>query len=155
MEKLPDPYFFPGLSPEVKRKIMYRTCFDMGELKIVAQAVCKQQHIDLDDFRGRLKTAELADARKIFFHLCTKRLYKCTRKRLGAYMGKDQSTVTAGMQRCEELLDVDPDFRSQYYRCWKEATQQLNSYGYTFNDSTRQTKTNYGSKYERVSSLPY
>lgn len=154
MDKLLNPYLYPGLAPQARKQIMYKTCFDKGELLIIAKAVCKESDIELDELTSSKRDANLADARKIFYHLSGRKLYKFTRKRLGAYTGRDQSTVTCAMQRCEDLLDIDPKFRALYKDCWETATIQLNSFGYEFRQSIPNQEQN-GQRNRKLSSFAY
>jgi len=129
-----------------------KTLFDRGELELISKTICDLCDVPHTDFRGRLKTNELSDARKIFYHLCRIRLYTFTCKRLGEYTGgRDHSTITVAVQRCGELLEVDPTFKELYISCLLKVTQNLKLNGYWYKGS--QKLTNYGTRDKRVPSL--
>jgi chromosomal replication initiation ATPase DnaA len=127
------PYMYAGLHHNTQRILRSKSCFDTGELDIIARAVCAECNVYYDEFVGRPKHNALSDARKIFYHLCRIRLYRYTCKKLGEYTGKrDHSTVTNAVQRCDELMEVDPMFKDLYVKCWIAATQQLKRNGYEY-----------------------
>ena len=131
-----DPILFVGLHHNTQKTIRYKTCFDTGELDIIARQVCATCKVDYNDFIGRPKTNPLSDARKIFYHLCRVRLYTFTCKKLGEYTGgRDHSTVTMAVQKCNDFLDIDPDFKELYVKCWIATTQQLKQNGYRYRRS--------------------
>lgn len=135
-----DPFLFAGLHPNTQKTIRYKSCFDTGELDIIARQVCSHCKVDYNDFIGRPKTAPLSDARKIFYHLCRITLYTFTCRKLGQYTsGRDHSTITVAVQRCNELLDIDPEFKELYVKCWIGATQKLKTNGYVYRNSRSMT----------------
>jgi hypothetical protein len=152
MDKYISPVMFAGLHNKAQSTIRYKTCFDTGELDIISRAICNKCEVDYDDFVGRPKSAGLSDARKIFYYLCRIKLYTFTCRKLGEYTGgRDHSTITVAVQRCGELLEVDPDFKELFVQCWIASTQQLKLNGYSYKDGHK--TINYGTRDKRIPSL--
>lgn len=115
--------------------IRYKTCFDTGELDVVARAVCSTCEIEADDFRSQARYREFSDARKIFYHLCRKEFFEYTCKRLGEYTNRDHSSVVIALQRCDDFLEMDSEFRSRYMKCRAKAVTALKLQGYLHKDT--------------------
>ena len=145
--KFMSPVIYAGVSPQVQKTIRNKNCFDTGELDIIARTVCTQFNIEGDEFRSRLRTSQLSDARKVFYYLCRIKLFTYTCRGLGEYMGgRDHSTVTVAVQRCEELIDIDPEFKELYKRCCEVSKQQLQLNGYSYKGAKQKLHgtTSYG-----------
>lgn len=126
------PIVFSGLNKFAQRHIKAGAYLDRDEIHIIADVCCEEYDVSPSDFRGRTKTTDLSDARKIFFYLCRKELYTFTCKRLGMYVGRDHSTVVFAVQRAEELMSVDPTFRAKYKNARMLARQRLKLNGYEY-----------------------
>lgn len=151
MNKYMSPVTYVGLHNSSQRIVRSKTCFDTGELDVLTSSICDTLGLDRDEFLSRLRTAPLSDARKIFFYLTRVRLYRFTCNKLGKYMNRDHSTVVYAVQRCEELMEIDLEFRADYKRCLLDAAQRLKLNGYTYHGD--QKPINYGPKNTRTSSL--
>ena len=68
------PVVYAGLHYKTQTFIRLRTCFETGELAIIADSVCKVCNIPVKDLKGIHRNAEITEARKIFWHL-GRRLY--------------------------------------------------------------------------------
>ena len=147
----PSAWVYPGLHYNAKHHIKRGACANKGELEIVAATCCDEYDVTLEEFRSRTKTETLSDARKIFFHLCRRDLYKFTCKRLGMYVGRDHSTVTVAVQRAAELIAVDPSFRVKFNNVKQRARQRLKLNGYQYKGS--ENLTNNGTRDQRLPSL--
>lgn len=142
------PWIYPGLHYNAMVHIKRGVRIDNGELDLVAAACCDVYEISFDDFKGKTRTNVLSDARKVFFHLCRQELYKYTCKRLGMYTDRDHSTITVAVQRAQELLDIDPEFRVMYNKAKVLARQRLKINGYEFR-KRYQTSSDGGRAFER------
>lgn len=147
----PSAWIYPGLHYNTMHHIKRGAQINRGELEIVAATCCEEYDLTLDEFKSRLKTETLSDARKIFFLLCREYLYKFTCKRLGMYVGRDHSTVTVAVQRANELLKVDPAFRVKFNNVKQRARQRLRLNGYQYKGS--ENLTNDGTRDKRLPSL--
>ena len=133
------PILYAGLHPNTQMTIRNKTCFASAQLDIIARTICDVCGVKHSEFIGRPKTNELSDARKIFFYLCRIRLYSVTCRRLGEYAGgRDHSTITVAVLRCEELMAIDRDFRRMYVDCLVASTQQLKINGYDYKGSYKE-----------------
>jgi len=126
------PWIYPGLHYNAMSHIKRGVRIDNGELDIVAAACCDVFEITLDEFTSKTRLTVLSDARKVFYHLCRRELYKYTCKRLGMYTGRDHSTVTVAVQRAQEFMEVDPTFRVKYNKVKVLARQRLKINGYEY-----------------------
>ena len=135
MQKYMSPYIFAGVHPNTQMTIRYKTCFDSGELDVVARAVCSGCDIEADDFVSAAHYRVFRDARKIFYHLCRREFFEYTCKRLGEYTNRDHSTVVIALKRCDDLLEIDPEFRSRYKKCMTKAVTALKLQGYLHKDT--------------------
>ena len=141
-----------GLHYNAQATIRHKTCFASAEMEIVARSVCDICDVDHKQFIGRLKTNPLSDARKIFFHLCRVKLYTITCRSLGEYAGKrDHSTIIHAVRRCEDFLEIDPEFRRLYVASLVAATQQLKYNGYSYKGDYKDIE--HGPKHERTVAL--
>ena len=146
-----NPIVYAGLRRPFQKEILTRSHIDREELHIIADVCCEYYDVSPSEFRGRTKTAELSDARKIFLTLCRKELYTFTCARLGMYIGRDHSTVTIAVQRAMDWLECDPKFRATYNNIRNEAKERLSINGYRYVGS--ETLTNYGTRDKRLPSL--
>lgn len=127
-----NPIVYAGLNKFAQKRIKTGAHLDRDEIHIIADVCCEEYDVSQSDFRSKTKTADLSDARKIFFYLCRKELYTFTCKRLGMYTGRDHSTVVFAVQRAGELIEVDPTFRAKYKNARMLARQRLKINGYEF-----------------------
>ena len=127
-----NPMVYAGLNRFTQKQIISGGHLNRDEIHIIADVCCEEYDVSPSDFRSKTKTADLSDARKIFFYLCRKELYTFTCKRLGMYTGRDHSTVVFAVQRASELLQVDPTFRAKYNNARMLARQRLKINGYEF-----------------------
>ena len=123
------PMIYAGLHYKTQTYIRHRTCFETGELAIIAASVCEVCNTSLEDLKKPTRKANLNDARKIFWHLA-RRLYLFTNRRLGKYLERDHSTVVVALRRCEDYLATDPLFKEQYIKALLETIRNLNVNGY-------------------------
>lgn len=126
------PYAYPGLHNSAQTRIKHSHCFNKGELDIIAMACCDEYGLTFEEFKGRCRSALLADARKIFFYLCREEFYQFTCKRLGMYVDRDHSTVVYSVQRAGQLLEVDPTFRDKFKHARGVAELRLKLNGYDY-----------------------
>tara|TARA_B100000963_G_C22402771_1_gene569605 strand:+ start:157 stop:630 length:474 start_codon:yes stop_codon:yes gene_type:complete len=96
---------------------------------IIANSVCDEVGISLDELKSKDRHAKITEARKIFAHL-GRRLYMYTHRRLGEYMNRDHSTMVVAINRCEDFIETDQQFRDLYERCFFRCIQSLNANGY-------------------------
>ena len=127
-----NPIVYAGLNKFAQKQVKYGADLDRDEIHIIADVCCEEYDVSPSKFRGKTKTADLSDARKVFFYLCRKELYTFTCKRLGMYTGRDHSTVVFAVRRASELLEVDPTFRAKYNNARTLARQRLKINGYEF-----------------------
>tara|TARA_Y100000996_G_scaffold414725_1_gene406549 strand:- start:6733 stop:7227 length:495 start_codon:yes stop_codon:yes gene_type:complete len=100
-----------------------------GEMEIIATSVCDEVGISLDQLKSKDRHARITEARKIFAHL-GRRLYMYTLRTLGEYINRDHSTMVIAINKCEDWIETDHQFRELYVRCFIKVTQSLNSNGY-------------------------
>ena len=136
MDLKTSPYVFPGLSVSAKQQIKTHTCFNKGELDIIAAACCDQYDLTVTELCDSNRSAPLSDCRKMFFYLCREELYSFTCKRLGMYVGgRDHSTVVCAVRRCKELLEIDPVFRGKFKLARNTSMLRLKHNGYEYKGS--------------------
>ena len=126
------PWIYPGLHYNAMAHIKRGVRIDDGELDIVAAACCDVYELTLEEFKSKTRLTVLSDARKVFYYLCRRELYKYTCKRLGMYTGRDHSTITVAVQRAQEFIEVDPEFRVKYKKARELARQRLKINGYEY-----------------------
>ena len=129
MRRKLSPYVLPGLGYQQLKWLRQRTCFITGEMEIIATSVCDEVGISLDQLKSKDRHARITEARKIFAHL-GRRLYMYTLRRLGEYMNRDHSTMVVAINRCEDFIETDQQFRDLYERCFFRCIQSLNANGY-------------------------
>lgn len=131
----PHPYVYAGLHTSSQSTIRYKRSFNRGELNILLQVVCETSDVTSDELISKLRTRHLSDVRKIFFKI-GRELFNFQFRVLGEYLGeRDHSTVVYSNARAGELIEIDKDFRTLYYRCLYQTAKKLTSNGYELKTS--------------------
>ena len=131
----PHPYVYAGLHTSSQSTIRYKRSFNRGELNILLQVVCETSDVTSDELISKLRTRHLSDVRKILYKI-RRELFKFKLRLFGEYLGeRDHSTVVYSNARAGELIEIDKDFRTLYYRCLYQTAKKLTSNGYELKTS--------------------
>ena len=101
---------------------------DLIQIKAVVESTYKG--IDISE---KNRSFDYADARKVYAYIASK-CTRHTRKYIGKSIKRHHSSITVAIQRCEDLMQTDKDFRDRVRFCMVKAANMLNKQTSTYKE---------------------
>ena len=105
IEYKPSPYAFfcMGNEPKVVKKIII--------IDEIEKEVCFYFGLDAESLHVKDRSKEVLKARQIVCYITTK-LTDNTQERIGNYFGQDRTTVINSINRVQDLIDTEPEYKA-------------------------------------------